>query len=135
LSKEKSLSKLFSSIVELVVLVAGTVSLVLIVDYWIVKWYFESVFEWNSVYTLLTLVTLEGIAFILIGIRFLQEKVEQSRGGALGAPPGAPIIPDVVRIPPMEIVRKARPKLGITLIGAGTVLFILGMFILPNYKL
>jgi len=129
LVKESSLSKLLVSIVESVVLIAGTVSLVLLVDYLIVKRYFESVLNWNFANAFLSVVVLEAIAFILIGIRFLREKVEQSREVYIGNI----IIPDMARIPRLEVVRKARPKLGRTLIGAGIVLFIIGMFILPSY--
>jgi len=129
LFKEKSLSKLLSSIVELMVLVAVTASLVLLFDYLIVKCYFESVLNWNVVYTFLSAVVLEGVAFILIGVRFLQEKVEVSRESYVGDM----IIPNMAYKPRLKVVRKARPRLGRTLIGAGIVLFIVGMFILPGY--
>jgi hypothetical protein len=118
------------SVFELVVLVAGTVSIVLIVDYWIVKWYFEPILKANPVHTLFAGLLLESFAFILIGIHFLEERVEKTGGFW-----GPAMTPDMVYIPPLEVIHKARRKLGITLIGAGTVLFILGMFILPNYKL
>jgi hypothetical protein len=43
------------------------------------------------------------------------------------------IMPDMARIFHPEVVHKARPMLGGILIGAGVVLFIIGMILLPIY--
>lgn len=131
MSKEKPLSELLLGIVELVVLIIVTVTLVLAADYLVFKWFFEPVFEWNFIHTIITGTVFEGLAFIFIGIRFLQEKVEVSRKGYTGN--GNLVMPDIVPIPRLEVARKARPKLGGILIGAGVVLFIIGMILLPIY--
>lgn len=131
MSKEKPLSKVLLGIVELVVLIIVTVSLVLAADYLVVAWFFEPVFKWNFVYTFIMGTVFEGFAFIFIGIRFLQKKVEVRRKGYAGI--SNVIIPDLVPIPRSEVARKSRPKLGAILIGAGVVLFILDIVIFPIY--
>lgn len=130
LHKKKSLGTLLLSVIELIALVALTVSLVLMVDYLIVKYIFESVLNWNFAHALLGAIVLESIAFIIVGIRFLQESVEQTPEGVIWN--GATLIP-VARHPAFTVVYKAKPKLGRALIGAGIVLFIIGLFILPSY--
>ena len=130
LHKKESRGTLLLSVIELIVLVVLTVSLVLIVDYLIAKYIFESVLNWNFAHTLLGAIVLESIAFIIVGIRFLQEKVEQTLPGVIWD--GATLIP-VARHPAFLVVWKAKPKLGKVLIGAGIVLFIIGLFILPSY--
>lgn len=127
--ERSSLSELLASILESVVLVAGTVSLVLLFDYIVIKRYFESVLNWNFAHTFSTAVVFESITFFPIGIRFLREKVEQHREHYTGNR----IMPDMVRIPRYEVIHKARPKFGRVMIGAGIVLFIIGMFIIPSY--
>lgn len=128
--KEKALSKLLLGIVELVVLIIATVSLVLAADYLVVTWFFVPVFEWDFVYTFIVGTVFEGIAFIFIGIWFLQKHVESSYEGYTG--PNI-IMPDMAWISHSEVVHKARPRLGGILIGAGVVLFIIGMILLPIY--
>lgn len=77
----ESLGNFLSRVIEFVVLVAGTVSLVLLTDYLLIKYYFEPVSTLTFVNTLIMVAVFEGIAFILIGIRFLSKRVEQSREG------------------------------------------------------
>lgn len=129
--KDRSLSKLLLSFAELVVFVAVTVSAVLGVDYLLVKCFFESFFSFEFAKAFVVVTVFEGIFFILVGIYFLQKKVEESRGGHIYFFPAG-------RLPifPYKVVYRARRRLGGTLIVAGITLFVVGMFVIPiHYKL
>jgi len=125
------LSRFLLSFVELVVFVVVTVSAVLGVDYLLVKWFFESFFALEFAKAFVVVTVLEGIFFVLVGMYFLEKKVEESRGGHFYFFPAG-------RLPifPYKVVYKARRRLGGTLIVAGITLFVVGMFIIPiHYKL
>jgi len=96
------------------------------VDYLVIEHFFGDPFKLSVICTTISILVVEGIAYILIGIKLLHKRVERTQA--------IYILPDMaprILTPPIEVVHKARPLLGAALIVTGIILFILGMFILP----
>jgi hypothetical protein len=114
---------------KVAILIPLTVSIVLSVNYLMIKLYLQPVYEMDYVLSLLILCAVEGMAFIVIGIQFLQEYVEHRRGhyAMMDSIHEGPWISG------FTVFHKGRPMLRATLMGAGIILFILGMIIIPMY--
>lgn len=122
-------NSLMLGFLELLFLIGLAVLLPLVLDYSITKLYLNPVLGWNFPRVFIASCVFEAVVFVVVGYYFLQEKMEEHRAHYIGDM----IIPDMIRVGPFKVTYKARLKLGIALMVAGVILFIVGMFIIPEY--